>query len=1432
MTKNIDIERRFAPTEENQLSDPDYLSYLGDQPHGVKTWLDLLQASPIVVLGEGRIGKTFEFVSQVESLKSQTEFAFFVPLERLHDENLDEALDPKEVQLFHAWKNSANSVGYFFLDALDELKLREGTLRKALKKLQDAVEPHFGRVNVILSCRPADWKTTIDQQSLKAFCVSGNESRPEVIADPEAAFLAVVSREEANAEEKDPAETEFGGVDRSQVNIVSILPLSKNEVRDFAKLYSTECAEEFCNHLESNDIWHLHRLPAEIMDTLDQLQAGQPLGQLEEQVRFGIQEKLGETEENKRRSLSLDKAVAGAERIALALFLLKRRSLKTEKNNDPETLDVNDVLTDWQPHEQEELIGKALFDPSGVGAVRFHHRSSQEYLAARRLLHLREQGMPIREFFELLFSNIGGEQVVKPSMAPITAWLSLWLPDVRQQVLDLEPTLLFRQGLPSALPLDLKAEILRAYVKQYSNKDWCRTGVDAENLRRIADSNLAPVVRELWVEGYTGHDSREILLDFIYAAPISECADLALDAALDSEIGPVHQTYGAWGVLDGGTDEQKQVLANALLQGHMSERITRNILPRLVPQHISIDEAFAHIESMEEIPNSVHGLNYTLYQISKNAEVSRSDQISLRSHLADAIWQTRRADCRMYQAHSEKDHYQDGLIAACAASIPTTGENSQVWARAVAIAMHFGERRESIIAKEETKAVWVALGENPVLRASLFWACLEMADELEGHEDDWPRFIRSISESRRSTRLDDSDLEWLLPTLENDAPENQRGVAFEAVKYFFDLRNNADLARSVSQRIQDKPAWCETLHQILNPQPREPDEFELEMQAREAEHEQEETKRVKDWVEWRSEVLADPDFLMDGDRRIGVLFDAHKVIEQGMERDSHWGLWDSHLIASTFSEQFLERYRAELSKYWRETEVLLPSEREASERNAIYDKYLLALAAVKAETEVSGWEYRLTHEEAIQASRIACLELNGFGSYYFELDRAHPDAMAQVIAQESLAQLNQLNETGRADMFHDIFYHGTDNMKSAFAAHVAPQLGARPLGDIQGLRDAIDYAVRIISTHGSEEERQIVTNTLQSGLPGEEDWPSGFKISLLATLNPEIGCQALLDETCNLDDNSQRSEAVAIFASVFGDRHDRRMPNLNSIPVERRVPVLRDLILRAYQAVRRDEDVRHDGVYSPGVRDNAQDARSFLFDTLLEVKHPAVLSVLHELAERPEFSHMPDRLRQMSYEIATQISDDTPYPLVSFQALDRESAFIPYDNRSLFTAMMGRLDAFEHDILHAEDRPIEALRLLDQETGLRSFISNWLRGRDRGVFDFTQEAVVADENRTDLRLHPKSLQGYATVELKRETWSISEFETALHDQLVGQYLQHERCQVGCLLICQRAQKQWRNPEGGQMWGLEEVVIHLQTQANELMSQYPELHLSVKGIDYS
>ena len=127
MTKRFDFERRFAPTDEKQLRDPDYLSFFGERPSGVKTWQDLLEVSPIVVLGEGRIGKTYEFVEQVHRLKAQGLFAFFIPLERLHDENLEDALEPEDVDSLGAWKSSGVAIIGIFHDeaARDRVRDRE-----------------------------------------------------------------------------------------------------------------------------------------------------------------------------------------------------------------------------------------------------------------------------------------------------------------------------------------------------------------------------------------------------------------------------------------------------------------------------------------------------------------------------------------------------------------------------------------------------------------------------------------------------------------------------------------------------------------------------------------------------------------------------------------------------------------------------------------------------------------------------------------------------------------------------------------------------------------------------------------------------------------------------------------------------------------------------------------------------------------------------------------------------------------------------------------------------------------------------------------------------------------------------------------------------------------------------------------------------------
>ena len=137
---------------------------------------------------------------------------------------------------------------------------------------------------------------------------------------------------------------------------------------------------------------------------------------------------------------------------------------------------------------------------------------------------------------------------------------------------------------------------------------------------------------------------------------------------------------------------------------------------------------------------------------------------------------------------------------------------------------------------------------------------------------------------------------------------------------------------------------------------------------------------------------------------------------------------------------------------------------------------------------------------------------------------------------------------------------------------------------------------------------------------------------------------------------------------------------------------------------------------------------------------------------------------------------------------------------------------------------------------LRRFISFWLQQHSRDAYGISQEAVVIGEKRTDIRLTLNGRDRYASIELKlddqRNNWSGTDLRSALVDQLVGRYLNHERCNVGCLLIVMRAARQWVNPETKEKMDLQQTVNWLQGVANTIMGERPELYISVKGIDYS
>lgn len=1434
---DVPFERRFAPPSEERLRDPEYMSICGSYEHGSLHWADLYEHRCVVVLGEGKCGKTHEFKQQRQVLQAQGQSAFFVPLELLQDGELLDAISAEEEQDFLSWLKVPDTEAVFFLDAVDELKLRKGTLRRALRKIEAAVGTQTHRARFFVSCRPNDWTDELDLQAVTALVVP-RERTAKVSEAPtgEEVFTAVIARDSGT--EPDNGEETNGNMEES-VKVLALLPLSRNEIVEFARLYAADHADAFVQHLEEKELWHLYQLPADIMAALDQLAAEGRLGNLQEQLVFGIGQRLCETSDKKRNALSLEKSMEGAKRIALALFLMKRRSIYFEApGGDAEGVSVANLLPDWSNGEQVELLGKSLFDPTGVGAVRFHHRSTQEFLAAKRLQKLRKQGLATSDLHHLLFASVGEERVIIPSMEPIVAWLALWNPDILEKVKERNPLLLFRQGIPAILSLELRAELLRRFVERYSGSDWRRIGVGQTELKRVSTPKLAPLVRELWDQAYTGHDTRELFLELVYLTPMVDCADLAFQAAFDQSLDYHHRTYAVWAVLRCGTGEQKRKIGASMLAGDWPERVVRNVLPDLFPEAIELNGFLALARSLNEVPRSVHGLGYALLQAIKSDSMNAEQRIQVRGNLVDAIWANRTRESRVYQAHSSYDHFVDPIIAACHLTPPSTSEAIVSWAWSLAVAFHFGERRESIIAKEETKKLQESLSSNVAMREGYFWACFDLAEALEAPENDWKRFVRS-DYGGILRPFSELDFLWLLSALAKEAVEERRGVAFYTLSMFIRNKENPQLATKMAELISDREDLTEELERILNPPPQEPNEHEIENRNLQRELEVEEAERLDGWKQWREEVLAADDLMLGEEDREKTLYNLHNFMQQTERDHNTWAYWDAQFVKTVFSPDFLAGVREGLSEFWRRTDVLLFSERVEDERNCYPAASLMALTALKCESETANWAESISRDAAVRATRISTLELNGFGAFLPQLEAAHPQAIEEVIGGEIHRQLAMLIDVGRAPILHDALYHGTPFMRRIAAKAATDSLP--PLENVMGrdIQSELKYAFELIAAHGTEEATSRAISAIQHHLDTSNQMTTEsrrFWLKMLTQLDLEHGCETLLATTTDLSTHEERDAAISLFAAIFGDRHWSGQPSFDGVENGRRLYLLTRLVIRAYQTVRPQDDQHHEGTFSPNTRDHAEEARGFLLNSLTSTKSPRTLSVLYELSAMPVFAHLTDRLKQMATELAANISEPEAMNARVFQEFDHERSYRAYDDPSLLAVMNHRLADFEHHLLKDEQTTVATLRKVEDETELRRFLSYWLNQNSRGAYTITQEAVTIAEKRTDIRLHATGLDRYASIEAKlddtRHQWSGSQLRDALVYQLIGLYLNHERCRVGCLFICMRETRQWEHPCTGKRMDLRATVTWLQSIANAIMEERPELLLSVRGINYS
>src|SRR5439155_19659768 len=137
-----------------------------------------------------------------------------------------------------------------------------------------------------------------------------------------------------------------------------------------------------------------------------------------------------------------------------------------------------------------------------------HHRRLSEFLASRWVERLMVRGCPVAELAEILFDARGSDYVLRPSLAPLAAWLcggaARWNAFVCRRVIEVAPEILLRYGDPAALTVEDRRALLKALLQKADGRQHLWWDYDQATLSRLADPALATEIIDLMTAPASG----------------------------------------------------------------------------------------------------------------------------------------------------------------------------------------------------------------------------------------------------------------------------------------------------------------------------------------------------------------------------------------------------------------------------------------------------------------------------------------------------------------------------------------------------------------------------------------------------------------------------------------------------------------------------------------------------------------------------------------------------------------------------------------------------------------------------------------------------------------------------------------------------------------------------------------------------------------
>ena len=1413
------IRRAFRDLSAEQIDDAEQSLLLRHSLFGKSShWEDILQSRLILLLSEAQSGKSYECRTRQEKLWAEGEPAFLVELAAVAAQPWAELRSPEETERLDAWRRGGG-IATIFLDSVDELKLTQGSFRAALRNVANDLAGQMGRVRVVLTSRPLPVDRTL---FIKTFATP--TSAPALTED-DFASLAM-------------GENKTGDVAVPEIRTVALLPLSQTDIVTIAADRGVTDTDAFLEALTAASMMDFMKRPQDVIEAASAwLELDGRFGTHAEQVEFDIKARLKSNPERQDRDIANDKALEGAKRLALGTVLTRRLTIRHDVNRDSAdlvpALDPAIILADWDDADRKALLERGLYGFASYGRVRFHNRLAFEFLAAARLADLIDQGLSRGAVRRLLVVETAqGEQVLRPSLQDVTAWLALRHDWVFELVNALDPAMLMNLGDPGSLSVEQRAKVLAAFIERYGRGGWRGLSVPQIQIHRFADKSLGPIISRDFAS-VENPEVRQVLLDLIAHAKIVDGGEIARGAVRDRSI-HLYERIDAFDALIALKHPELAKIAEDLRAppGPWDQRFSRAVLYRLFPRWMTVDQLLAALAWIAETRSTGSELSRNLPPLVEGLAMPQLE--ALRAGLMPLVEQGLRFDTNLHAVTNDRPHLVH-LLATVTAMLIAATELKPEGARSAVVA---AELARSIRSNDDmpTSLFEAMAAADPSLRAAIFTADVALLRELRPERPRLDLFMELIW--RGALRVTPADDAWLRQTLRDQASSPDLRAAALVLEMF--VLAPGDDARqpylsALGPLVADDAELAKALEDRLAPHipSRQERRWAIKHKWRERQASRRSAKAKASWVMFWRELKDDPDIAFSPERADNTAWNLYRAMGRGGRRSDSG--WDRALIENHLGKPVADRLRLALMPIWRRQQLQSPSERLEDERNTFYESWILALTAIAAEAEDPLWLDRLDDTEIETAIRYVPWYHNGFPPWLDALAARHPEVVDRFLGHELSWQLARPAEAQGWSITLQNISHAAPQLARLFLPRLRAWLEAN--GGLPGADDDVAGAARrleqvtdVLLKFGDEADRKLLGDLVAAALTRGTNEPFAHVfLPILFAVDPDRAVTRF-EAICEAIPVARHSEAVKWFGILFGRHHRGCGVNLKQAAM---TPDLLIRLLRlAYTHVELAEDAQHEGSYSPDMRDDAETARNALLSAIIDLGGPEGWAAKHRIASEPEFAHIRDRLHSLAMEKSAAEADNVAMSASEIIKFDRLDESGPRSPAEMFALMSDRL-ADLRDHLLSDESPRELWGATDDERVLRRAIAAWLTSEERGAYTVGQEGVTAEEKETDIRLRStvNGVEGVIELKVGDKPYSAADLAATIPDQLVAKYLAPAGRRAGILLVTRAQRTRWKHPDAGTSLDFAELIAMLGDVARAYQNGFPgELHVDAAGLD--